>query len=56
MDELKGTATAEQIAGWKKKHGDVFEAKVDDSVCYLKKTGQENNVLCGDAWKQPGTR
>ena len=34
---LKGKATAEQIADWKKKHGDVFKAQVDDSVCYLKK-------------------
>ena len=37
MDELKGAATAEQIAGWKKKHGDVFMVVVDGSVCYLKK-------------------
>jgi len=37
MDELKGTATAEQIADWKKKHGDVFQVVVDDSICYLKK-------------------
>ena len=36
MEELKGTATAEQIADWKKKHGDIFKAVVDDSVCYLK--------------------
>jgi hypothetical protein len=39
MDEidLKGTATAEQIADWKKKHGDIFKVVVGDSVCYLKK-------------------
>jgi hypothetical protein len=37
MTKLKGEATAEQIAGWKKKHGDIFKAVVGDSVCYLKK-------------------
>lgn len=37
MTELKGTATAEQIAEWKQKHGDVFMIHVDGSVCYLKK-------------------
>jgi hypothetical protein len=37
MTELKGTATAEQISEWKRKHGDIFKAEVDDSVCYLKK-------------------
>ena len=37
MSELKGTATAEQIAVWKKKHGDIFKVEVGDSVCYLKK-------------------
>ena len=37
MDKLKGMATAEQIADWKKKYGDVFKVEVDGSVCYLKK-------------------
>jgi hypothetical protein len=37
MNEVKGTATAEQIADWKKKHGDIFKVEVGDSVCYLKK-------------------
>lgn len=37
MTELKGTATAEQIADWKKKHGDVFKVEVGGSACYLKK-------------------
>jgi len=37
MNELKGTATSEQIAEWKQKHGDVFRVEVDGSVCYLKK-------------------
>lgn len=37
MSELKGTATAEQISDWKKKHGDVFKVEVGESVCYLKK-------------------
>jgi len=37
MSELKGTATGEQIADWKKKYGDIFKVEVGDSVCYLKK-------------------
>ena len=37
MTELKGTVTAEQIAEWKKKLGDIFKVEVDGSVCYLKK-------------------
>jgi hypothetical protein len=37
MSKLKGLATAEQIASWKKEHGDIFQVEVDDSVCYLKK-------------------
>ena len=32
-----GVATPEQIAEWKKKHGDVFKVEVGNSVCYLKK-------------------
>ncbi|MDR2147722.1 MAG: hypothetical protein LBE91_14810 [Tannerella sp.] len=35
--QLVGTATAGQIADWKRKHGDIFKAEVGDSVCYLKK-------------------
>jgi hypothetical protein len=27
----------EQIAQWKKEHGDVFEIAVEDKKCYLKK-------------------
>lgn len=30
-------ATKEQIEGWKAKYNDVFEIKVDDKTCYLKK-------------------
>lgn len=37
MSELKETASAEQIAEWKRKHGDVFKVSVGGSVCYLKK-------------------
>ena len=29
--------TKEQIESWKKKHGDVFEVKVDGRTAYLKK-------------------
>lgn len=38
MKENKtGAVAPEQIEAWKKQHGDVFRAEVDDSVCYLKK-------------------
>lgn len=35
--ELKGRATAEQIAMWKSRHGEVYEVAVDGSAGYLKK-------------------
>jgi len=37
MSETKKYASAEQIADWKKKYGDVFKVEAGDSVCYLKK-------------------
>jgi hypothetical protein len=59
-------ATKEQIAEWKKKHGDVYCIKVEDKACYLKKpnrktlgyaavAGKENplkfnEVLLRDCW------
>jgi len=36
MDENR-KATPEQIAIWKHNHGDVYEVKVEDRYCYLKK-------------------
>jgi hypothetical protein len=36
MSELKGRATAEQIADWKKNHGAIYQVTVDDSICYVK--------------------
>jgi hypothetical protein len=35
--DLKGVATPEQIEAWKSKNGEIFEIKVEDAVCYLKK-------------------
>ena len=34
---LKGQATAEQIADWKQKYGEIFAAKVGGHIAYLKK-------------------
>lgn len=34
---IKGKATAEQIAEWKKQFGEVYAVTVEDSICYLKK-------------------
>jgi hypothetical protein len=36
-EQVKGQATAEQIAMWKNLHGDIFEARVDESIAYLRK-------------------
>lgn len=41
--ELKGQATAEKIAEWKKQYGEVYAVSVDESVCYLHKPNR--NVL-----------
>jgi hypothetical protein len=35
--KLSGEATSEQIAMWKNLHRDVFEVKVSDKICYLKR-------------------
>ena len=38
MSKTKPTVTTpEQIAEWKKKHGDVFELTVEDKTCILRK-------------------
>jgi hypothetical protein len=35
--EINGQVTNEQISMWKNLHGEVFEARIEDSVGYLKK-------------------
>jgi len=35
--ENKTNITAEQIAQWKEKHGDIYKVTVKDKVCYLKR-------------------
>jgi len=60
------TATKEQIAEWKAKHGGIFRITVEDKACYLKKpsrkalgyasmAGKENplkfnEVMLNDCW------
>ncbi len=34
--------TKEQVAEWKKKHGDIFEITVDDKSCILHKPTRQN--------------
>ena len=36
MTQLKGQATAEQLAEWKEKYGKVFQYIVDDKTCYMR--------------------
>lgn len=36
MENLKGEATAEQIAEWKEKYGKVFKYEVEGKVAYLR--------------------
>jgi len=38
--KISGQATAEQIAEWKKKHGEIYKLGTADKVCYLKKPGR----------------
>lgn len=37
VNELKGQATAEQIAMWKNLHRDVYAITIDGSIAYLRK-------------------
>lgn len=34
--------TKEQLAGWKKKHGELFEITVDDKSCVLRKPNRKD--------------
>lgn len=61
-----GQATPEQIEAWKSKHGEVYAAKVDGHVCYLKKPSRKalgyassagkndalkfNEIILNDCW------
>lgn len=40
METLIGQVSNEQIAEWKKLYGHIWEVKVGDSVCYLKKASR----------------
>ena len=40
-NELKGQATAEQIAEWKKKYGEVSGIIIDGHICYLRKVDRK---------------
>ena len=53
MNELKGTATSEQIGDWKKKHGDIFKVEVGDSVCYLKKPDRKTMSYAASLGNSP---
>lgn len=64
--ELKGQASAEQIASWKQQHKHVYELKVEDAICYLRKPSRQelsgatvlaasdpmkfNETLLNDCW------
>lgn len=37
----QGTATPEDIAKWKKKHGDVFAYESDGKICYLRRPSRQ---------------
>ena len=50
---LTGMATPEQIAEWKKKHGDIFMAEVGGSVCYLKKPDRKTMSYVGTLGNNP---
>jgi hypothetical protein len=39
--EFKGQASAEQIEAWKKQNREIFELRIEKSVCYLKKPDRQ---------------
>ncbi len=52
------TATSEQIAAWKAKHGDIFQLGVGEYTCYLskpnqKKLGRIASKMSSSALKNP---
>lgn len=49
--ELIGQATPEQVAEWKKKHGDVFAIKVGGHICYLRKPDRKTLAYCNSVGK-----
>ena len=51
--ELKGLATPEQVAEWKKKHGDVFQVIADDSICYLRKPDRKTMTYVATLGNSP---
>lgn len=54
MESNAFTATAEEIAAWKKKHGDVYLVEVDGRSCYLKSPGRnEMSYAATVAGKDP---
>lgn len=44
-ENLKGQATAEQIAKWKEEHGKVFKYEVDGKVAYLRSVDRNTYAL-----------
>jgi hypothetical protein len=46
------TATKEQIAEWKEKHGDIFRITVEDKSCYLKKPNRKTLGYAATAAKE----
>jgi hypothetical protein len=51
--ELKGVATAEQIAAWKKEHGSIFTVKAEESICYLKKPDRKTMSFVASLGNSP---
>ncbi len=41
----KYTPTAEQIAKWKKQHGEIFAYEADDLACYLRRPDRQTVEL-----------
>lgn len=41
MDKKELTVTPEQIAEWKKQHGEIFQLDVDGHTCFLKKPSRK---------------
>lgn len=51
--QLKGQATAEEIAKWKEKYGEVYAVSVGDSICYLHKPNRAILSAMGSLGGEP---
>jgi hypothetical protein len=52
-EQSKNTATPEQLAEWKAKHGEFFGIQIEDKVCYLKKPDRKSLSFASQVGSDP---